>query len=70
MWSSDSLSKFQEGSWVQILIQYAPSTFGFPSGSVVKNLPAMEETQEIQVWSLVQEDPFQEEMTTHSNTVA
>ena len=41
-----------------------------PNGSVVKNLPAMEETQEIQVWSLVQEDYFQEEMASHSSTLA
>ena len=35
---------------------------GFPSGSAVKNPPAM---QEMQVPSLVQEDPLQ--MTTHSS---
>ena len=34
---------------------------GFPSGSVVKNLPAMQETQ---VRSLCQEDPLEKEMTT------
>ena len=39
----------------------------FPDGSVVKNLPAMQETQEIQVWSLGREDPLEEEMTTHSS---
>ena len=39
----------------------------FPGGSVVKNLPAMQETQEIQVWSLGREDPLEEEMTTHSS---
>ena len=33
---------------------------GFPSGSVVKNLPAMQETQEMQVQSLGQEDPLEE----------
>ena len=31
---------------------------GFPSGSVVKNLPAVQEPQEIQVQSLVQEAPL------------
>ena len=43
---------------------------GFPGGSVVKNPPSMEETQEIQVWSLGQEDPLQEGMATHSSILA
>ena len=33
----------------------------------VKNLPAMQETQGTQVQSLGQEDPLEEEMTTHSS---
>ena len=33
----------------------------------VKNPPAVQETQETQVQSLGQEDPLEEEMTTHSN---
>ena len=33
----------------------------------VKNLPAMQETQEIQVESLSQEDPLEEEMAAHSS---
>ena len=40
---------------------------GFPSISVVKNLPAM---QEMQVQSLDWEDPLEEEMATHSSTLA
>ena len=40
---------------------------GFPSGSAVKNLPAMQETQ---VRSLGQEDPLEKEMTTHSSILA
>ena len=43
---------------------------GFPSGSVVNNLPAMQETQETRVLSLSQEDPLEEEMATHSNVLA
>ena len=40
---------------------------GFPGGSAVKNpLPI----QEIQVQSLGQEDPLEEEMATHSNILA
>ena len=40
---------------------------GFPGGSVVKNLPAM---QEMQVQSLSQEDPLEKEMATHSSILA
>ena len=43
---------------------------GFPSGSVVKNLPAMQETQQkLQVWSLGQEDLLEKEMATRSSTL-
>ena len=37
---------------------------GFPGGSMVKNLPAMQETQ---VRSLCQEDPLEKEMAPHSS---
>ena len=40
---------------------------GLPSGSVVKNLPVVQETQ---VQSLDQEDPLQKEMATHSSIFA
>ena len=39
---------------------------GFPGGSAVKNLPAMQETKETWVKSLGLEDPLEEEMTTQS----
>ena len=39
---------------------------GFPDGSVVKNLPAMQE----RIRSLGQEDPLEEEMSTHSSILA
>ena len=39
----------------------------FPGGSVVKNPPAMQETQ---VWSLGQEDPLEKEMVIHSSILA
>ena len=38
--------------------------WGFPAGSAVKNLPAVEGTW---VWSLGQEDPLEKEMATHSS---
>ena len=40
---------------------------GFPSGSVVKNPPAMQETR---VQSLGQEEPLDKEMATHSSILA
>ena len=42
----------------------------FPGGSVVKNLPAMQELQEPRVRSLGQEDPLEEGMTIHSSILA
>ena len=43
---------------------------GFPSGSTVENLLAIQETQEAWVESLGREDPLQEEMATHSSILA
>ena len=40
---------------------------GFPGGSVIKNLPMMQETQ---VQSLGQEDPLEESMARHSSILA
>ena len=40
---------------------------GIPDGSVVKNTPAMQETQ---VWSLGQEDPLEKDMATHCSIIA
>ena len=42
-------------------------TWGFPGGSVVKNLPAMQESR---VQPLGQEDPLEKEMATHSSILA
>ena len=43
---------------------------GFPSSSVVKNLPAMQETQETRVQSLSPGGPLKEEMATHAHIFA
>ena len=43
---------------------------GFPSGLAVKNLLAMQEIQETQVQSLGQEDPLEEEIPTHTSSLA
>ena len=58
IWPPANFEVFQEGPW------------GFTSGSAVQNLPAMQETQEMQVWSLGREDPLEMDMATHSSIFA
>ena len=41
-----------------------------PMAQQVKNLPAMQETQQMQVRSLGQGDPLEKEMATHSSILA
>ena len=41
-----------------------------PMVQQVKNTPAMQEIQEMQVQYLGQEDPLEEEMATHSSSLA
>ena len=43
---------------------------GFPDGSVVKNLSAMQEMQEMKFLSLSGKDSLEEEMATHSSILA
>ena len=52
------------------MVQCSTYITSFPSGSAVKNLPVMEEPQEMQVRSLGQEDPLKEGMATHSSILA
>ena len=52
------------GSWINT---WDPSFQGFPSGSAVKNLPAM---QEMRAQSLGREDPLEKERATNSSTFA
>ena len=42
----------------------------FPGGSVVKNLPAMQDMQETGVQSPGQEDPLEKETVIHSSILA
>ena len=44
--------------------------WGFHAGSVVKNLPALQEMQETWIQSLGWEDPLEEEMAAHSSILA
>ena len=50
-----------------ILLQYPVR--GFPGGSAVKNLPAVQEPQETGVRPLGQEDPLEKGMAPHSSTL-
>ena len=43
---------------------------GFPSGSMVKNPAAMQETQQMQTQFLGWEDPLEEGMAIHSSILA
>ena len=43
---------------------------GLPGGSGIKNPPAMQQTQEMQVPLLSQEDPLEMEMATLSSNLA
>ena len=55
-------------SWTRLSdFQFQTGNLGFPGGSVVKNLPIM---QEIRVQSLGQEDPLVKKVATHSSILA
>ena len=51
-------------------LDFWPLPRGVTRGSVVKNLPAMQEMQETGVQFLGQEDPLEEGMATHSSILA
>ena len=53
-----------EGEFVYTLVDVYEFSWAFPSGSVIKNLPAMQETW---VWSLGWEDSLEKELATHSS---
>ena len=53
-----------------VLGSYASYTRCFPGGSVVKNLPAVQEAQQPPICSLGWEDPLEESMVTHSSILA
>ena len=54
-------------SSVLYLMTGTPKIWGLPWGSVVKNLPAIQETQ---IWFLGWEDPLEKGMATHSSILA
>ena len=58
------------GLFFFINISLLTNVLGIFGGLVVKNLPAMQEPQEMQVRSLSWEDPLEEGMVTHSSILA
>ena len=66
-WGSKELDTTERLSTAQ---HSTGARWGFPDGSVVKSLPAMQVMQETWVGSLGQEDHLEEEMATHSRTLA
>ena len=77
---NDIISFFLWLNNIQPLYTHTPHIFfihssvnghlSFPSGSVVKNLPAVQESWETQVRFLGREDPLEEKLATHSNILA
>ena len=61
----DQIQRIRESCWPE-----SQGEWGFPGGSAVKNLPVMQETQEMQVQSLGQDDPLEEEMAIHTSILA
>ena len=56
--------------YLLIKIRLISTSGSFPGVSVVKNLPKMQETQDMWVWSLVWEYTLAKEMATHSSILA
>ena len=53
-----------------VKITHVEARLGFPSGSGVKDQPAIQEPQEQQIQSLGGEDPLEEGTATHSSILA
>ena len=56
--------------WTMWFKHHSWTYLGFQAAQWVKNLPAMQETQEMQVRSQGSDDPLEEEMATHSSILA
>ena len=52
------------------MTELKPTSSGLPGGPAVKNLPAMQEPQEMGIRSLGQENPLEWEMATPSSILA
>ena len=61
------LKRFIYARSAMALSVFSVSLLGIPAGSVVKNLPAV---QEMRVYTLNREDPLEKEIATHSSILA
>ena len=68
-WRKAEIPEDQRPCWVKGIEVDAtqPQLEGFLVAQMMKNLPAMQETQ---AWSVGWEDPLEKEMATHSSTLA
>ena len=70
---ADRFEPVPSGSSIPLWMPPGPlrASLGFPSGSAVRRMPAMQEMrQELRVQFLGQEDPLEKEMTTHTSILA
>ena len=70
---ADRFEPVPSGSSIPLWMPPGPlrASLGFPSGSAVRRMPAMQEMrQELRVQFLGQEDPLEKEMTTHTSIPA
>ena len=67
MGSDTCMGIYTASKWASLDLNPSLALTGFPDGSVVKNLPAMQETR---VRTLGQEDALEKEMVTHSSILA
>ena len=67
-WSPGKVRKSEEFWYISAPFgAFSGSLLGFPEGPTINNPPAMQETQ---VWSLGQDDPLEEGMSSHSSIPA
>ena len=70
LWLLWPVGKFISYSRTLSLFYWGIVKLGFPSGSMVKNPPVVQEMQETHVQSLDQEDPLEEGIPIHSSILA
>ena len=70
--SHSSITRFilPSSHWLSVAMKILGDYGLKVNGSMVKNLHAMQGTQEMQIRSLGQEDPLEKEMVTHSSIFA
>ena len=67
---TEELGELQSMGLQRVKHDWATNTNDFICGSAVKNLPAVQKTQETWVWSLDGEDPLKKGMAAHSSILA